>query len=331
MTNVNINKLTEFVEKIKNGDRRSLAKAITLTESTRQDHRDHSKNIFQKLKDESLNSLKIGLTGTPGVGKSTFIENLGLQLIELGKKVAVLAIDPSSATTGGSILGDKTRMELLSKEPNAFIRPSPNKGSFGGVGNRTREAITLCEAAGYDIILVETVGVGQSETVVSEMTDIFCLLISPAGGDELQGVKRGIMEMSDIILINKSDGKLESIAKQTSAQYKSALSLFNQRKYDPTNFPKVLTISSLTSSGIQNVWPTIEELIAWRKQKGYFDCIRKEQKISSFNRELHYIFQEKLSQSKDIVNEIELLKNQILTGTISPELAATNLIRKILI
>ena len=162
-------------------------------------------------------------------------------------------------------------MELLSRENNAFIRPSPNKGYFGGVAKRTRAAISLCEAAGYEIILVETVGVGQSETVVSEMTDVFCLLIAPAGGDELQGVKRGIMEMSDIILINKSDGDFEPIAKRTAAQYRSALNLFRHRKYDPPNFPQVIPISSLSSSDLANVWSKIEELILWRKQKGYFD------------------------------------------------------------
>ena len=222
-------------------------------------------------------------------------------------------------------------MELLSKEPNAFIRPSPNQGSSGGVAKRTREAITLCEAAGYEIILVETVGVGQSETVVSEMTDIFCLLVAPAGGDELQGVKRGIMEISDIIFINKCDGNLELIANQTSAQYKSALNLFRHRKYDPPNFPKVMPISSLTNSGIKNVWASIEELAQWRKQEGYFEEIRNKQKIASFNRELNYLFQEKLVKSKTIVKEMQKLKSQIQFGNITPELAAANLLKKILI
>ena len=330
MTNFNNSKLNELVQKVKEGDRRSLAKAITLAESTRQDHQDYSKFVLDKLKNNSKNALKIGLTGTPGVGKSTFIETLGLQLTQNGKKIAVLAIDPSSATTGGSILGDKTRMELLSRENNAFIRPSPNRGSFGGVAKRTREAITLCEAAGYEIILVETVGVGQSETVVSEMTDVFCLLIAPAGGDELQGVKRGIMEMSDIILINKSDGALEPVARQTSAQYKSALNLFRHRKYDPPDFPHVMPISSLTSSGLADVWSIIEKLISWRKQKGYFEDIRKNQKIDSFNRELTNVFQEKIIGSKKIKEEIRIIKDQINLGIVTPEIAAEKLIKKIL-
>ena len=331
MINLNITNHNELVEKIKTGDRRSLAKAITLVESTRQDHQNLSRLILEKLKNDSKTSLKIGLTGTPGVGKSTFIETLGLHLTNIGKKVAVLAVDPSSLTTGGSILGDKTRMELLSKKNNAFIRPSPNQGSLGGVAKRTREVISLCEAAGYDIILVETVGVGQSETVVSEMTDAFCLLIAPAGGDELQGVKRGIMEISDIILINKSDGDLKQIAQKTSTEYKSALNLFRRRSYDPPNFPQVMPISSLTNKGPTKVWKAIEELILWRKEKGYFDTIRNEQKIASFNRELNNKFQEKTFRTKKIVSEIQAIKRQIYQGVITPEVAAEDLINKILI
>ena len=323
--------LIEIIEKIKKGDRRSLSRAITLAESTRKDHQQYSRNIIKELSSGVKNCLKIGLTGTPGVGKSTFIENLGLQLIQSGKKVAVLAIDPSSTKTGGSILGDKTRMELLSKEPNAFIRPSPNRGSLGGVAKRTREAIILCEAAGYDIILVETVGVGQSETMVSEMTDVFCLLIAPAGGDELQGVKRGIMEMSDIILINKADGELEPIARQTSAQYQSALRLFRHRNYDPPNFPQVICISSLKGLGLPEAWTTIEELIFWRQQRGHFLTIRQSQKIASFKRELFNEFENKITNSQDILAEINVLEDKIKEEEISPELAATYLIKKILI
>lgn len=330
MTNLKNPNLKELAEKVKKGDRRALAKAITLAESTRLDHQDYLKVILDKLKMHSGSSIKIGLTGTPGVGKSTFIETFGLQLINKRKKVAVLAIDPSSATTGGSILGDKTRMELLSKESNAFIRATPNKGSLGGVAKRTREAITLCEAAGYEIILVETVGVGQSETLVSEMTDIFCLLIAPAGGDELQGVKRGIMEMSDIILVNKADGELKIVAKQTSTQYSNALNLFRHRKYDPPNFPKVMTISSLNADGLEQVWSTIQELVSWRKQKGYFNDIRKNQKIASFNRELNNIFQERIVGSTKIISEINSLENKIKLGIITPEAAAETIIKKML-
>ena len=331
MTELTEIKLIEIVEKIKKGDRRSLSRAITLAESTRKDHQQYSKKIIQRLSSHPKNSVKIGLTGAPGVGKSTFIETLGLQLIQKGKKVAVLAIDPSSAKTGGSILGDKTRMELLSKEPNAFIRPSPNRGSLGGVAKRTREAINLCESAGFNIILVETVGVGQSETMVSEMTDIFCLLIAPAGGDELQGVKRGIMEMSDIILINKADGELEPIARQTSAQYQGALRLFRHRNYDPPNFPKVICISSLKNSGLTKVWTTVEELVSWRQKRGHFKVIRQDQKIASFKRELFNEFENKITKSHDILSEIKALEERIGEDKITPELAAASLIKKIFI
>ena len=331
MTEITEIDLIEIIEKIKKGDRRSLSKAITLAESTRKDHQQYSTNIIQKLSSTPKSSLKIGLTGTPGVGKSTFIETLGLQLIQSGKKVAVLAIDPSSVKTGGSILGDKTRMELLSKEPNAFIRPSPNRGSLGGVAKRTREAITLCEAAGYDIILVETVGVGQSETMVSEMTDVFCLLIAPAGGDELQGVKRGIMEMSDIILINKADGELELIARQTSGQYQGALRLFRRRNYDPPNFPQVICISSLKGSGLPEAWTAVEELVLWRQQRGHFIAIRQNQKIASFKRELFNEFENKITKSPDVLSEIQVLEVKIKEGKITPEIAAAYLIKKILI
>ena len=323
--------LIEIIEKIKAGDRRSLSRAITLAESTRKDHQRYSKKIIQQLISHPKKSVKIGLTGTPGVGKSTFIETLGLQLIQKGKKVAVLAIDPSSSKTGGSILGDKTRMELLSKEPNAFIRPSPNRGSLGGVAKRTREVITLCEAAGYDIILVETVGVGQSETMVSEMTDVFCLLIAPAGGDELQGVKRGIMEMSDVILINKADGELKAIARQTSAQYEGALRLFRHRKCDPPNFPKVICVSSLRSSGLTEAWITIEKLVSWRQKNGHFKTIRENQKIASFKRELFNEFENKITKSHDILSEIKALEERIGENEITPELAAAYLIKKIFI
>ena len=331
LTELNDSNLVEIVGKIKKGDRRALSRAITLAESTRKDHQEYSKRILQRLSDKPKNSLKIGLTGTPGVGKSTFIETLGLQLIQDGKKVAVLAIDPSSAKTGGSILGDKTRMELLSKEPNAFIRPSPNRGSLGGVAKRTREVITLCEAAGYEIILVETVGVGQSETMVSEMTDVFCLLLAPAGGDELQGVKRGIMEMSDIILINKSDGDLEPLAKRTSAQYQSALKLFRHRIYDPPNFPQVMCVSSIKGSGLPQAWSQIESLVLWRTQKGYFSKIRQNQKIASFKRELFNEFETKITRSNDILKEIQILEYKIKEDKITPELAAAYLIKKVLI
>ena len=209
--------VSEIAEKVAAGDRRALARAITLVESARADHRRQALDLADRLRGTGRQALRIGLSGTPGVGKSTFIESFGLMLVGQGLRVAVLAVDPSSARSGGSILGDKTRMERLSREPLAFIRPSPSQTHLGGVARRTREAVALCEAAGFDVVLIETVGVGQSETVVAELSDLFILLLAPAGGDELQGVKRGIMEMADIILVNKADGDLKSAAMRTCA------------------------------------------------------------------------------------------------------------------
>ena len=328
MINLAKNEIVSIARRIERGDRRSLSQAITFSESTRTDHRDYAKAVMEHLKQNSGKSLKIGLTGTPGVGKSTFIESFGLLLIKAGKKIAVLAIDPSSSRSGGSILGDKTRMELLSREPNAFIRPSPNGGTLGGVGRRTREAISLCEAAGYDIIIVETVGVGQSEATVSEMTDIFCLLIAPAAGDELQGVKRGIMELSDIILINKADGDLIKIANITSSDYQNAIKLFQHRERDPPNFPKVMTISSTEGRGLAKVWNEIETLVSWRQKKGFFSKIREQQKISTFKREIKNYFEQTIVNSSSVLEEIQMFEKKIKSGKITPEAAAELLFQK---
>ena len=215
--------VNDLAARVQSGERRALAQAITLIESGRSDHNAQAADLLGALKDKDHQALRIGLSGTPGVGKSTFIESFGLMLTGQGLKVAVLAVDPSSARSGGSILGDKTRMDLLSRDPKAFIRPSPSQTHLGGVARRTRDAVQLCEAAGYDVVLIETVGVGQSETVVAEMSDLFLLLLAPAGGDELQGVKRGIMEMADLILVNKADGELKSTATRTCADYAGAL------------------------------------------------------------------------------------------------------------
>ena len=211
--------------RILRGDRRALARAVTLVESTRPDHRDQARGLLETLRGAGREALRIGLSGTPGVGKSSFIEAFGAMLVARGLRVAVLAVDPSSARSGGSILGDKTRMERLSRMPEAFIRPSPSATHLGGVARRTRDAVALCEAAGFDVVLIETVGVGQSETVAAEMCDLFVLLLAPAGGDELQGVKRGIMERADLILVNKADGDLKAAATRTVADYSGALHL----------------------------------------------------------------------------------------------------------
>ncbi|MFT6272439.1 MAG: LAO/AO transport system kinase, partial [Dinoroseobacter sp.] len=237
--------LEDLAARLRVGERRALARAITLVESRRVDHRAQAITLLDSLAGHGREALRIGMSGTPGVGKSTFIESFGLMLTGLGLRVAVLAVDPSSTRSGGSILGDKTRMDHLARDPNAFIRPSPSQTELGGVGRRSREAVALCEAAGFDVVLIETVGVGQSETLVAQMSDLFILLMAPAGGDELQGVKRGIMESADMILVNKADGDLKPAAMRTCADYAGALRLLRKRMEDPDGFPKAMTVSAL--------------------------------------------------------------------------------------
>src|SRR5210317_1307445 len=265
------------LDKLLSGDRRALSKAITLVESSRSDHRAAALELLEGASKANRRALRIGLSGTPGVGKSTFIESFGTMLTALGMRVAVLAVDPSSARSGGSILGDKTRMDHLSRNPNAFIRPSPSQSHLGGVARRTREAVALCEAAGFDVVLIETVGVGQSETIVSEISDLFLLLLAPAGGDELQGVKRGIMEMADMILVNKADGDLKATAMRTCADYAGALRLLRKRPQDPEGFPKAMTVSALAKDGLAKTWEEMQALADWRRAQGHFDGRRAAQ------------------------------------------------------
>lgn len=269
--------VTELARSVIAGDRRALARAITLVESARPDHRAKARDLVAAVQAPGRQALRIGLSGTPGVGKSTFIESFGLLLTGQGLRVAVLAVDPSSARSGGSILGDKTRMERLSRDPAAFIRPSPSQTHLGGVARRTREAVALCEAAGYDVVLIETVGVGQSETVVAEMCDLFLLLLAPAGGDELQGVKRGIMEMADLILVNKADGDLKPAAQRTMAEYAGALRLLRRRPQDPEGFPKAMCVSALEDTGLAAAWAEMQALADWRRQAGHWADRRADQ------------------------------------------------------
>lgn len=263
--------------KILQGDRRSLARAITLVESRRADHRAEAAALLAELGKSGREALRIGLSGTPGVGKSSFIEAFGMYLIAKGLKVAVLAVDPSSARSGGSILGDKTRMERLSRAPGAFIRPSPSQSELGGVARATRDAVALCEAAGFDVVLIETVGVGQSETMVADMADLFLLLLAPAGGDELQGVKRGIMEMADMILVNKADGDLKAAATRTCADYAGALRLLRARPQDGPGFPKAAMVSALHEEGLAEAWADMQALAEWRREHGFWTANRAAQ------------------------------------------------------
>jgi len=244
-----------LAEAVRDGDRRALARAITLIESTRLDHRATANSLLERLMPHTGGSIRLGISGAPGVGKSTFIEALGNHVIDQGHRVAVLTVDPSSARSGGSILGDKTRMETLSRRDEAYIRPTPAGRVLGGVARRSREALLVCEAAGFDVIVVETVGVGQSETRVAEMTDMFVLLLQPGGGDELQGIKRGIMELADLVLLNKADGELKKLAGRTAADYHHALRLLQPRS--PHWQVEVRTCSARDRTGIAEAWEAV--------------------------------------------------------------------------
>ena len=308
------------------GDRRALARAITLVESRRADHREAALTLLDDLARLKRQALRIGLSGTPGVGKSTFIESFGLMLTAEGLRVAVLAVDPSSARSGGSILGDKTRMERLSREPLAFIRPSPSQTHLGGVARRTREAVALCEAAGFDIILIETVGVGQSETVVAQLCDLFLLLLAPAGGDELQGVKRGIMEMADLILVNKADGDLKAAAMRTVADYSGALHLLRRRPQDPEGFPKALPVSALADEGLAGAWAEMQALLDWRRAKGHLDRRRAEQARHWFEEEVRQGLLAVLTRPGPARDAMARLGEAVAEGALTPEAAAAELL-----
>lgn len=315
----------ELATKVMQGDRRALARAITLVESARSDHRARALALIESVGVHNKQALRIGLSGTPGVGKSTFIETFGCFLTAMGKRVAVLAVDPSSARSGGSILGDKTRMDRLSRDPNAFIRPSPSQSHLGGVSRRTREAVALCEAAGFDVVLIETVGVGQSETIVSEISDLFLLLLAPAGGDELQGVKRGIMEMADMILVNKADGDLRTTAMRTCADYSGALRLLRKRPQDPQGFPCAMTVSATENTGIDAAWDKICELMTWRRDTGHYDRRRSDQSRFWFGEDVRQGLLAVLAQPK-IQQHMESLSQAVAQGKVRPERAAQDLL-----
>ena len=268
-------------DKIRSGSRRALSRAITLAESSHPERRSEADSLIDALSARKIRqALRIGLTGAPGAGKSTLINSLGTELTQQGKRIAVLAVDPSSERTGGSILGDKTRMETLAREMQAFIRPSPSSNVLGGVAKHTREVIFLCEQAGFDFVFVETTGVGQSETMVGGLTDIFILLVAPAGGDELQGVKRGIMELADLVAVTKADGSLQPTAESTCAEYRSALRLFARRTKDPDGFPKAMTVSVQSREALRGLWQSVRELEDWRKSTGIWEKIRVQQEAA---------------------------------------------------
>ncbi|MEM8740028.1 MAG: methylmalonyl Co-A mutase-associated GTPase MeaB [Pseudomonadota bacterium] len=317
--------LAQLSQKIVSGDRRALARAITLVESSRKDHRAAARTLLEKLRETPRAALRIGLSGTPGVGKSTFVESFGMMLLKQDLKVAVLAVDPSSTRSGGSILGDKTRMDRLSRDPNAFIRPSPSQSQLGGVARRSREAVALCEAAGFDVVIIETVGVGQSETVVAEISDLFVLLLAPAGGDELQGVKRGIMEIADLILVNKADGDLKAAATRTCADYAGALRLLRKRAQDPDGFPKAMLVSALSETGLAQAWDEMKSLTAWRRAAGLWDQRRAEQARYWFLEDVKQALLSRLD-TPEARRALDRLGQAVAAGEISPGTAAREML-----
>lgn len=314
-----------LVAALKAGDRRALARAITLVESTRPGHRAAATALLANLTAEGDNTIRVGISGVPGVGKSTFIERLGNHVIGEGHRVAVLAVDPSSTVSGGSILGDKTRMPELTAREEAFIRPSPAGKTLGGVTRRTREAILLCEAAGFDVVIVETVGVGQSETAVADMTDMFVLLLLPGGGDELQGIKRGIIELADLIVVNKADGEMEQAAGRAAADYQSALQ-FMRSRHDDWKVP-VQTCSALTGANIAEVWSTIREFHREMSTRGAVGACRAEQARSWMWSEAAESLLDEVRGHPEVADQVELLEQDVMQGKMPATVAAEKLLR----
>ena len=311
------------VEALKQGNRRALAKAITLVESKKLDHRAQAQELLEAVLSNTGNSIRVGITGIPGVGKSTFIEAFGQYLISQGKRVAVLAVDPSSPIAGGSILGDKTRMEMLSRSDDAFIRPSPSEGSLGGVALKTRETMLLCEAAGYDVILVETVGVGQSEYEVASMVDFFMVLMLPNAGDELQGIKKGIMELADALVINKADGESINLATQTRRHYQNALHLLRHSSFWT---PQVMTCSALRSENIEAVWGMISDYQVDATKNGALAEKRAKQAKEWMNKLLHEMLDIKLKENPAIKALLPELNHKVTHGETTPFLAAQRIV-----
>ncbi|MDO8968291.1 methylmalonyl Co-A mutase-associated GTPase MeaB [Algoriphagus sp.] len=317
--------LTDFHEGILSGNRVILSQAITLVESTLDSDQELASELVQSLISHSGKSIRIGITGVPGVGKSTFIEAFGKMLLDLGKKVAVLAIDPSSQLTKGSILGDKTRMEILAADKRAFIRPSPSGTTLGGVSGKTREAMLLCEAAGFDVILVETVGVGQSETAVKNMVDFFLLLMLAGAGDELQGIKKGIMEMADALLIHKADGENIEPAKKAKVNYQNALHLLPNAEKNWN--PKVLLASSTTGLGLEKAWELISQYKDAMTENGFWETNRATQRINWLDDQVQFLLGQAFHRDPVILKILEAEKPKVRSGALNPGTLAKSLIQ----
>lgn len=318
--------VAQYVDGILAGDITILSQAITLAESSRQDHYETSQQVIEQCLKHSGKSIRIGITGVPGAGKSTFIETFGLNIVQKGRKLAVLAIDPSSMHSRGSILGDKTRMESLSTHPSAFIRPSPSAGTLGGVARKTRESIILCEAAGFDTIFIETVGVGQSETAVSSMVDFFLLLMLAGAGDELQGIKRGIIELADAIAITKADGANSFAAESARVQYANALSLF---PHSPSGWkPQVIACSAIENKGIDELWDMISSYVEVTGGNGYFERRRREQAVIRMHDSVTEYLNNSFYHSPEVRSMLPVIEKELSEGKITSYKAALSLIDK---
>ena len=301
-----------------------LARAITLAESSRADHRATAEQVLALLGPSPSHTLRVGISGPPGVGKSTFIEAFGHGVVNAGHRMAVLAVDPSSSVTGGSILGDKTRMPELSRHDDAFIRPSPGGGELGGVARRTRDAIALCEAAGYDVVVVETIGVGQSEVAVAAMVDAFVVLVSPGGGDELQGIKRGIMELADLVVVTKADGDLAPAAGRSAADYRNALGLLRPRW---TSWrAEVLTCSAATGTGVTEVWDALGRFAGDLRATGEFSHHRSTQAVEAMWNELRGALEDRLATDPVVRDQLAELEPRVAAGELPPSAAARQIL-----
>jgi LAO/AO transport system kinase len=316
--------VSELAQQIVAGDRRALARAITTVESTRPDHREEAAALLTEVLPHTGGAIRIGISGAPGSGKSTFIEAFGLHLVEDGHRVAVLAVDPSSTRTGGSILGDKTRMGELTRSDSAFVRPSPTAGTLGGVARRTREAMLLCEAAGFDVVMVETVGVGQSEVAVAGMVDLFAVLVAPGAGDELQGIKRGIIELADVVVVNKHDGELAAAAKTTATDYGSALRLVRSKTQAWT--PRVVLVSALEGTGIEELWSTVEEFRSTLGATGELDRRRAEQAREWMWSEVSESLMDALRSDERVADLADRLEAAVTAGELPPAAAARQIL-----
>lgn len=327
MMNPTAARINEIAEGIKQGNRRALARGITLIESRKEEDQHAGQQLLEQMLPHSGNSVRVGISGVPGVGKSTFIEALGLDLTEQGHRVAVLAVDPSSPYSGGSIMGDKTRMQELTNSESAFIRPSPTGGTLGGVARRTRESMLLCEAAGYDIVIVETVGVGQSEYEVADMVDFFLVMLLPGGGDELQGIKRGIIEVADMLVINKAEGDQLELAKTARREYRRALKLVASDHDDPA---EIMLCSALQREGIREIWQQLEKLTQQQKKDGRFDERRKQQLQSWLEKLTEQTLLQKFWQDDEVKALFDSLQQKLEAGEVTPLQASRMMLERYL-